>query len=143
MKILLDSHAVYWWTIGSDRLSTKARSLIEDKANAILVSAVTFYELDNKMRLNKLDLKPRNCGQPSRKAACKHWPSPICMPNLQQILIGNIAIRGTGFLPLRRGLSTALSSRRIWRSMRFCMSESGKGSNGEGIRGHCRGGGAI
>ncbi len=59
MKVLLDSHAVYWWTIGSDRLSTKARSLIEDKANAILVSAVTFYELDNKMRLNKLDLKPQ------------------------------------------------------------------------------------
>jgi len=59
MKILLDSHAIYWWTIGSDRLSTKARTLIEDKANAILVSAVSFYELDNKMRLNKLDLKPQ------------------------------------------------------------------------------------
>src|ERR1700710_2016193 len=59
MKILLDSHAIYWWTIGSDRLSTRARSLIEDKANVILVSAVSFYELDNKMRLNKLDLKPQ------------------------------------------------------------------------------------
>ena len=59
MKVLLDSHAVYWWTIGSDRLSTKARSLIEDKANAIFVSAVTFYELDNKMRMTKLDLKPQ------------------------------------------------------------------------------------
>ncbi|MGO4317768.1 type II toxin-antitoxin system VapC family toxin [Agrobacterium sp. MCAB5] len=59
MKVLLDSHAVYWWTIGSDRLSDTARSIIEDKANAILVSAVTFYELDNKMRLKKLDLKPQ------------------------------------------------------------------------------------
>jgi PIN domain nuclease of toxin-antitoxin system len=59
VKILLDSHAVYWWTIGSDRLSTKARDLIEDKANAALVSAVSFYELDNKMRLKKLDLKPQ------------------------------------------------------------------------------------
>ncbi|MDI5929756.1 type II toxin-antitoxin system VapC family toxin [Rhizobium leguminosarum] len=59
MKALLDSHAVYWWTIGSDRLSQKARSLIEDKVNTILVSAVSFYELDNKMRLNKLDLKPQ------------------------------------------------------------------------------------
>ncbi|MEK1896882.1 MAG: type II toxin-antitoxin system VapC family toxin [Rhizobium sp.] len=59
MKILLDSHAVYWWTIGSDRLSRRARSLIEDKANTILVSAVSFYELDNKMRLKKLDLKPQ------------------------------------------------------------------------------------
>ncbi|WFU06877.1 type II toxin-antitoxin system VapC family toxin (plasmid) [Rhizobium sp. CB3171] len=59
MKVLLDSHAVYWWTIGSDRLSTKARSLIEDKMNTVLVSAVSFYELDNKMRLKKLDLKPQ------------------------------------------------------------------------------------
>ena len=59
MKLLLDSHAVYWWTIGSERLSSKARLLIEDKANTILVSAVSFYELDNKMRLTKLDLKPQ------------------------------------------------------------------------------------
>lgn len=59
MKLLLDSHAVYWWTIGSDRLSDRARALIEDKANAVLVSAVSFYELDNKMRLKKLDLKPQ------------------------------------------------------------------------------------
>jgi len=59
MKVLLDSHAVYWWMIGSDRLSATARSLIEDKANSILVSAVSFYELDNKMRLKKLDLKPQ------------------------------------------------------------------------------------
>ncbi|MEY9102759.1 type II toxin-antitoxin system VapC family toxin [Sinorhizobium fredii] len=59
MKVLLDSHAVYWWTIGSDRLSATARLLIEDKANTILVSAVSFYELANKMRLKKLDLKPQ------------------------------------------------------------------------------------
>ncbi|MEY9624974.1 type II toxin-antitoxin system VapC family toxin [Sinorhizobium fredii] len=59
MKVLLDSHAVYWWTIGSDRLSETARLLIEDKANTILVSAVSFYELTNKMRLKKLDLKPQ------------------------------------------------------------------------------------
>lgn len=59
MKVLLDSHAVYWWTIGSDRLSITARSMIENKANTILVSAVSFYELDNKMRLKKLDLRPQ------------------------------------------------------------------------------------
>ena len=59
MKLLLDSHAVYWWTIGSARLSPNARSLIEDKRNAVLVSAVSFYELDNKMRLKKLDLEPQ------------------------------------------------------------------------------------
>ena len=59
MKLLLDSHAVYWWTIGSTRLSPRARSMIEDKRNTVLVSAVSFYELDNKMRLKKFDLKPQ------------------------------------------------------------------------------------
>lgn len=59
MKILLDSHAIYWWAIGSERLSARARALIEDKTNVVLVSAVSFYELDNKMRLKKLDLKPQ------------------------------------------------------------------------------------
>ncbi|MGV1755005.1 type II toxin-antitoxin system VapC family toxin [Agrobacterium sp. CG674] len=59
MKVLLDSHAIYWWAIGSERLSARARALIEDKTNAVLVSAVSFYELDNKMRLKKLDLKPQ------------------------------------------------------------------------------------
>lgn len=41
MKVLLDSHAVYWWTIGSERLSDNARALIEDKADTVLVSAVS------------------------------------------------------------------------------------------------------
>ena len=59
MRVLLDSHAIYWWAIGSERLSARARALIEDKTNVVLVSAVSFYELDNKMRLKKLDLKPQ------------------------------------------------------------------------------------
>lgn len=59
MKVLLDSHAIYWWAIGSEMLSARARALIEDKTNVVMVSAVSFYELDNKMRLNKLDLKPQ------------------------------------------------------------------------------------
>ena len=49
MKVLLDSHAVYWWTIGSDRLSAAARLLIEDKANGPAVIAtldIVFGEVD-------------------------------------------------------------------------------------------------
>ena len=59
MTLLLDSHVFYWWMIGSSRLSAPARALIEDKENAVLVSAVTFYEMENKIRLQKLDLKPQ------------------------------------------------------------------------------------
>ena len=41
MRLLLDSHAVYWWMTGSPRLSATARDLILDPANAVLVSAVS------------------------------------------------------------------------------------------------------
>jgi len=85
MKIRLDSHAVYWWTIGSDRLSTKARSLIEDKVNAILVSAVTFYELNNTMRLNKLDLKP----QELREAVTESGLQTLAITDLHAELAAN------------------------------------------------------
>ncbi len=41
MRLLLDSHAVYWWLIGSPRLSATARKLILDKEHAVAVSAVS------------------------------------------------------------------------------------------------------
>jgi len=59
MKLLLDSHSFYWWMIGSTRLSSAAKSLIENKSNAVLVSAVSFYELESKARRKNLDLKPQ------------------------------------------------------------------------------------
>lgn len=33
MRLLLDSHAAYWWMAGSDRLSKTARALILDIDN--------------------------------------------------------------------------------------------------------------
>jgi PIN domain nuclease of toxin-antitoxin system len=41
MKVLLDSHAVYWWTIGSERLASEVRALIEDLTNAALSANAT------------------------------------------------------------------------------------------------------
>lgn len=63
----------YWWTIGSNRLSGKALSLMEDKANTILVRAVSFYDLDNNMRLKKLDLKPQGIADRGdcQRSACE------------------------------------------------------------------------
>ncbi|MBA9036221.1 PIN domain nuclease of toxin-antitoxin system [Rhizobium leguminosarum] len=124
MKALLDSHAVYWWTIDSDRLSQKARSLIEDKANTILVSAVSFYELDNKMRIKKLDLKP----QELRAAVTASGLQTLdIMPNWRPASTGTIAIHGIGSSRPRLAWNIATSFPPMSCSTRCCMNGSGKG----------------
>jgi PIN domain nuclease of toxin-antitoxin system len=55
MKLLLDSHAALWFLRGKTRLSTAARETIENPSNAVMISAVTGYELYFKSRLGKLD----------------------------------------------------------------------------------------
>ena len=41
MRLLLDTHAFLWWLDGDRRLSLKARRLIADETNAVLVSAAS------------------------------------------------------------------------------------------------------
>lgn len=53
MRILLDTHAFFWWTTKHDRLSRAALQCIEDRANEVLVSAVTAWELAFKSQLGK------------------------------------------------------------------------------------------
>ena len=59
MRLLLDSHAVYWWLAGSRRLSANARGLILDRENAVFVSAVSIYELEWKARRSRIALPPQ------------------------------------------------------------------------------------
>ena len=56
MRLLLDSHAVYWWMTGSVKLSETAGELIVDNANALLVSAVSIYQIELKARRRRLHL---------------------------------------------------------------------------------------
>ena len=51
---MLDTHAFLWWLDGDRRLSTKARRLIADEANVVLVSAASAWEITTKARLGKL-----------------------------------------------------------------------------------------
>ncbi len=59
MKLLLDSHAVYWWASGSDRLSRHAENLILDRGNTVLVSAASIYEIELKARRGRVILPPQ------------------------------------------------------------------------------------
>lgn len=55
MKFLLDTHALLWWLADDDRLGTRARALIEDPTNDVLVSVASFWEIVVKVRVGKLE----------------------------------------------------------------------------------------
>jgi PIN domain nuclease of toxin-antitoxin system len=54
VRLLLDTHTLLWWLDGDRRLSRKARALIADTGNAVLVSASSAWEISTKARLGKL-----------------------------------------------------------------------------------------
>ena len=55
MKLLLDTHALLWWLADDDRLGPRARELIEDPGNDVLVSVVSLWEIVVKLRVGKLE----------------------------------------------------------------------------------------
>jgi len=55
MNVLLDTHALLWWLMDSDRLGPEARELIADPAHDILVSVVSLWEIALKIRIGKLE----------------------------------------------------------------------------------------
>ena len=72
MRLLLDSHAVYWWMAGSARLSGTARGLILDSGNDLLVSAVSIYEIELKARRRRVDLPPQELRAALRRNAVRN-----------------------------------------------------------------------
>ena len=52
-KILLDSHALFWFIDGDARLSNAARGAIEAADCTVYVSTVTAWEIASKFRLGK------------------------------------------------------------------------------------------
>ena len=56
MKLLLDTHTFLWWNTEDARLSTRARELIADGQNQIILSAVSAWEISIKAAKGKLVL---------------------------------------------------------------------------------------
>jgi PIN domain nuclease of toxin-antitoxin system len=56
MTVLIDTHVLLWSVIEPKKLSEKARAILEDPHNSILVSAVSFWEISLKYSAGKLDL---------------------------------------------------------------------------------------
>lgn len=56
MKLLLDTHTLLWWLSDDDRLGQRARTLIADVGNDVLVSVVVLWEIVVKQRIGKLQV---------------------------------------------------------------------------------------
>src|SRR4051812_22510717 len=56
MRILLDTNAFLFWTAGAKKLSARARKVIENPRNEILLSSVSSWEIAIKHALGKLEL---------------------------------------------------------------------------------------
>jgi PIN domain nuclease of toxin-antitoxin system len=53
VTILLDSHALFWWTTDDPRLSRRAHAAIDNDDEEVLVSAVAAWEVTSKVRAGR------------------------------------------------------------------------------------------
>lgn len=54
MRLLLDTHALLWWAFDARQLSRRARALIADRSNMVLVSSASAWEIATKFRLGRI-----------------------------------------------------------------------------------------
>ena len=91
MRLLLDTHALLWWSEGHVRLSAPARRAIGDAENEVLVSAVSAMEITTKFRLGKLAGVQRMAEHFEEETAAEGFQQlPITLRHAQ--LAGNLSI---------------------------------------------------
>lgn len=61
MNLLLDTHIWLWWLADDQRLSLKARELIGDMSNTLLVSSISVWEVVIKAELGKIRVQSDLC----------------------------------------------------------------------------------
>lgn len=79
MRLLLDTHTLLWWLNDDEKLGGRARGLIGDPANDVLVSAVSLWEITVKLRIGKLDADIEEIlGIPrAKRFSASIFPTPI------------------------------------------------------------------
>lgn len=55
-RYIIDTHTLLWYWSGDSRLSLKAKDLLEQKENQILLSVASLWEMAVKISINKLTL---------------------------------------------------------------------------------------
>jgi PIN domain nuclease of toxin-antitoxin system len=56
MRLLLDTHAFLWFVLDDQKLSSMAKTLIEDPENVVEVSPASYWEIAIKIKLKKYAL---------------------------------------------------------------------------------------
>jgi PIN domain nuclease of toxin-antitoxin system len=85
MRALLDTHALLWADLEPDKLSRRARSLLQSFSNEILVSAASAWEIATKVRLGKLQHAARLAAElPERLNQLGFRPLPVTIEHAQR-----------------------------------------------------------
>jgi PIN domain nuclease of toxin-antitoxin system len=53
MRVLVDTHAFFWWVNDDPKLSRQARAAIDDQNSEVLISVIVAWELATKARVGK------------------------------------------------------------------------------------------
>ncbi len=53
MRLLLDTHTMYWYIEGDAQLSATAQSLVQDASNDLLISPASYWEIAIKISIGK------------------------------------------------------------------------------------------
>lgn len=53
MRLLLDTHTLYWYIEGDPRLSRPAQAVIQDATNEVLISPASYWEIAIKVSIGK------------------------------------------------------------------------------------------
>jgi len=54
VKVLIDTHVILWAGLSPAQLSKRARTILADRSNEVLLSAASAWEIATKVRLGKL-----------------------------------------------------------------------------------------
>lgn len=60
MRVLLDTHAFLWWITDAPQLSPRARKIIGDGENDLLLSAASGWEIAVKAKLGRIQQLPND-----------------------------------------------------------------------------------
>jgi PIN domain nuclease of toxin-antitoxin system len=116
VKVLLDSHIVLWWSVGSNRLGGEAYKRIADPTADLYMSAASWWELGLKVALGKLeaDLPGTRAGLQARgvkilPVTVEHAEASAAMPVLHRdpfdhLLVAQAKVEGMVLLTRDRKL---------------------------------------
>ena len=113
MRLLIDTHVLVWLVAGPSRLSRRVRDLLGDEDNLIPVSAVSAWEIANKVRLGKMifpasfldtfDLHVRALGFEQLAVDSRHAVTGARLPGphrdpFDRLLAGQSVVEGAGLI---------------------------------------------